>query len=195
MALVDDQQRVVRQVFEQRRRRLARRAARQVARIVLDAGAVAGRLQHLQIEAGALLQPLGFQQLPVLLEPGEALLQLRLDVADGLADRRARRDVVAVGVDRHGIERGGALARQGIELVDLLDLVAEEAEPPGAVLVMRREDLDRVAAHPEGAAREVLVVAPVLQRHELLQQVADPDAVALLQRDRHALVGLSEPMP
>ena len=41
VALVDDDQRVVGQVVEQRRRRLARRAAGQVPRVVLDAVAVA----------------------------------------------------------------------------------------------------------------------------------------------------------
>ena len=49
--------------FEQRGRRLARRAAGQVARIVLDPVADAGRLQHFEIEVGALFQPLRLQQL------------------------------------------------------------------------------------------------------------------------------------
>src|SRR5690606_2270805 len=60
--LVDEDEGVVGDVFEERRRRLARRAAGQVARIVLDAGAGAGRLQHLEVEAGALLQPLRLEQ-------------------------------------------------------------------------------------------------------------------------------------
>ncbi len=46
----------------ERRRRLARLAAGQIARIVLDAGAGAGRLDHLQIELAALREPLRFEQ-------------------------------------------------------------------------------------------------------------------------------------
>ena len=62
MAFVGEHQRVVGDVFEQRRRRLAGAAAGQVARIVLDAGAASGGLHHLDVEGGALLQPLRFQQ-------------------------------------------------------------------------------------------------------------------------------------
>ena len=62
MGLVREDQRIVGQIFEQGRRRLAGLAAREIARIVLDARAGACRFQHLDVEDGALLQPLGFQQ-------------------------------------------------------------------------------------------------------------------------------------
>ena len=68
MALVDDDQRIARQVVEQRRRRLARRAAGQVPRIVLDAVAVADLTHHLQIEHRALVQPLRLEQLAFALQ-------------------------------------------------------------------------------------------------------------------------------
>ena len=54
---------VPRQVVEQAGRRLARLAARQVARVVLDAGAVAELRDHLEIEERALLEPLRFDEL------------------------------------------------------------------------------------------------------------------------------------
>jgi hypothetical protein len=63
VTLVDDHQRVVGQVVEQRRRRLARRAARQMARVVLDAVAVADLAHHLEVEHRALVQALRFEQL------------------------------------------------------------------------------------------------------------------------------------
>ena len=62
MALVDEDERVVGHVFEQRRRRLAGLAAGEIARIVLDAGAGAGRLHHLEVEQRALLEPLRLEQ-------------------------------------------------------------------------------------------------------------------------------------
>ena len=64
VALVHEHQRVVGHVFEQRRRRLAGFPAGQIARIVLDAGASAGRLHHFEIVDGALLEPLRLQQPP-----------------------------------------------------------------------------------------------------------------------------------
>ena len=43
---------------------------------------------------------------------------------------------------------------------------------PGRVLIVRRENLEAVAAHAEIAARERLVVAPVLQGDELADDLA-----------------------
>ena len=79
VALVDEHERVVGQVLEQRRRRLAGLAAGEIARIVLDAGAGARRLHHLHVEDGALLQALGLQQLAGGVQLVEALLELALD--------------------------------------------------------------------------------------------------------------------
>ena len=62
VALVDEDQRVVGDVLKQGRRRVAGAAAGKIARIVLDAGAGTGGLEHFEVEAGALLQPLGLEQ-------------------------------------------------------------------------------------------------------------------------------------
>lgn len=60
MALINENEGIVGDVFKQGRRRLARLAAGEPARIVLDARAGPGGLHHFQIIAGTLLQPLGF---------------------------------------------------------------------------------------------------------------------------------------
>ena len=62
VAFVDEQQGVVGQIFEQGRRRLAGEAAGEEAAVILDAGARAGGGDHLEVEIGALLEPLRFQQ-------------------------------------------------------------------------------------------------------------------------------------
>ncbi len=190
VALVAEDQRVLGQVLEQGRRRLARLAPGEIARIVLDAGAAAGRRHHLDVEGGALLQPLRLEQLALRVELLEAELQVDLDLLDRLHQRRLRRDVVAVGIDGDLLERGALLAGQRIEFVDRLELVAEQREPPGAVLVMRREDLDRVAARAEGAADEIGVVAAVLQLHQLGEELGAVDALPGRERERHLRIGL-----
>ena len=81
MAFIDDQQRVFRQIFEQGRRRLAGVAAGEIAGIILDALAGAGGFHHFDIEGGALLQALGFQQFALGDEFVQPLFQLRFDVA------------------------------------------------------------------------------------------------------------------
>ncbi len=64
---VEDQQVIAGQVIDQRPGGRASRALVQVARIVLDAGAVAHFAQHLQVVAGALLDALRFEQFVLLI--------------------------------------------------------------------------------------------------------------------------------
>src|SRR3546814_19466246 len=61
---------------------------------------------------------------------------------------------------------------------------------PGAVLVVRRKDVDGVAAHAEGAALEGGVVALVLQLDQLLQQIGAVHFLPGLHLHRHGGVGL-----
>ena len=86
MTLVDDQQRILRQVVEQARRRLAGAATGQVARVVLDAGAIADLHHHLEIERRALLEPLCLEQLAV----GAQLARVARAARRGSARRRDR---------------------------------------------------------------------------------------------------------
>lgn len=90
MAFVNEKQRIIRDIFEQRRRRLTGIAAGEITRIVFDTGAGAGRLQHFDVVARALFQPLGFQQASRLFQLGEADPQLFLDRLDSTVQRRPR---------------------------------------------------------------------------------------------------------
>ena len=89
----------------------------QVAGVVLDAGAVAGLAQALQVVVGALLQAGGLEQLVLRAQLGDALLQLLLDVDDGGVELVLRGDEVLRGVDvdagraRPGARRSAGRAR------------------------------------------------------------------------------------
>src|SRR5208337_3639335 len=178
VALVDEHQRVVGQVFEQGRRRLARPAPGEISGIVLDAGAGAGRLEHFEVEYGALLEPLRLEQPALPIELVEPLLELLLDRLGRLQQRRARRHIVRIGVDFDEFEVLRLLAGKRIEFGDCLDLVAEEADAPGAVLVVGGKNLDRVAADPEYSAGEIAGGPLVLERDEVGDQLALVDPVA-----------------
>ncbi|KFC70003.1 hypothetical protein FG93_03018 [Bosea sp. LC85] len=125
VALIGEDQSVVRQVFEQSRRRFARLAAGEIARIVLDAVAGARRLDHFDVEGAALVEPLRLEIATHAVELLKAGLELLLDRLDGLGQRRARRGVVRIAVDFHEFEVGRLLAGERIEFRDALDLVAE----------------------------------------------------------------------
>ena len=79
MALVDDAEHVAGEVVDQRVGRLAGLAAIEVATVVLDAGAEAHGLEHLEVVGGAGGQALGLEQHIVCLEFGHAALELLAD--------------------------------------------------------------------------------------------------------------------
>ena len=190
MGFVDDQKGILRQILEEGRRRLAGIAAGEIARVVLDPGATAGGLHHLQVEERALLQPLGLQQLALRIEFFQPLGKLDPDLLDRLAHGRTRRDVMAVGVNPHAHELVCLGAGERIKLDDLLDLIAKERDSPGAILGMRREDHDHVAAHAEAAALQRLAGAAVLQVDQLADERPLVNTPLQRKRDRHRGIGL-----
>ena len=190
MAFIDEEQRVFRQIFEQGRRRLSRKPARQEAGIILDARAASGRRNHLQIEIGPLFEPLRFEQPPFADQLLQSHGQLQLDRLHCLFERRARSHIVRIGIDADIVERSDFLARQRIEFDNLLNLVAEKGNAPGRIFIVRGKQFQVIAAHAEIAAREGLVVAFVLQRNELADDLALVDSLALLQVEDHRRISL-----
>ncbi len=189
VALVDEDDRVGREVVEQRRRRLARCAAGEVPRVVLDPVAVANLADHLEVEHRALVQALGLEQLAPGLERRPSLRQFRLDRGDRPSGVLARRDEVRLGVDRQPVLAARGSPGQRIEDHQLVDLVPEEADPDGLLLV-GRVDLHDVAADPERAAPELDVIALVLDVDELAEDLLPVDPLPHLERNRHPVVGL-----
>ena len=98
-----------------------------------------------------------------------------------------------IGEDGDRLQLRRLLAGQRVDLEHLLDLVAEQRDPPGAVLEVGREQLDIVAAHAEGAAHEIGVVAPVLQLGQAAQQRLPLDLLAAGKAEGHGRIGLDRP--
>ena len=155
----------MREKIEQRAGPRAGRAAAEVARVIFDAGAEAHFLHHFQVVFGAHLDALGFEQLAVLLEPGDALAQFLADGQNGAFHLVAGRDELFGRENGDGVERFDLVSRQRLEAGEALDFVAEklDAQP---VLAPGGTQFHRVAAHAELAAREFDVVAVVLQIHQ-----------------------------
>ena len=179
MRLVDHAEPVVREVVEQRVRRLTRCAAVDVARVVLDPGAEPDLAEHLEVVGRAHPQALGLQELALALEQREPVVELLLDRDDGPLHPLVRGDVVRRGEHRDLGEVSEHLAGDRVEPRDPLDRVAPPLDPDRGLLV-RGVDLEDVALDAELPARQV----------RLVPQVLDVDQALLgpLHVGRHALV-------
>ena len=168
--LVDDAEHVLGEVVDEGVGRLARGTPVEVARVVLDAVAVAHGLEHLEVVARALLESLGLEQLVGGLELGHATRELLADGLEGVRDLGTLGHVVRRRPDGYGVELARDLAGRRVYLGDELDLVAKERDAH-RVLGVGRPHVDHVATHAEGAAREVEVVAVVLDVDEGVDEV------------------------
>src|SRR5689334_18747864 len=115
-----------------------------MARVVLDAMAVADRLDHLQIEASTLMDALCFDDASLLLEfllpPGE----LSKDRIDSRLFPFRLQDVVAFGINRQASIFLLYRSEERIDLRQGLDLVPKQFDAIGHV-VIGGEDLNDVA--------------------------------------------------
>lgn len=126
--LVDHDEEVVGEVVEEAVRRLARLAAVDVPGVVLDARAESDLLHHLEVERGAHPEPLGLEQLALLLEIGEPHLELLLDRVDRAVHDVLAGDVVRTGEDGDGVELAHDVAGERVQGVQRLDLVPEHLD-------------------------------------------------------------------
>ena len=96
--------------------------------------------------------------------------------------------------DRDVVDHVEDLAGQRVEVLDPLDLVAEEGDPVGG-LGVGGHDLQHLAADPEGAAPQHLVVALVLHLHQLAEDVVAVDLLADLEQLHFFVVDLRRADP
>ena len=179
MALVDEQQRVVRQVIEQGRRRLARFAIRKMAGVVLDPVAVADLAHHLDVELRPLAEPLGFKQLAVLMQISTPRIQLFSDAIHRPEHRVIRHHVVAGGINRQPLVCLAHGMQQRIDLRKGVHFVSPQFDPI-RVVVVGRKNLDGIADHAECPALEGFA-AGIEDLHQLIRDLLARDPLAPFQ--------------
>ena len=123
VALVHEEQKILREIIQQSGGHTARRTAGQHCRIVLDALADAHLVQHLDVVVGALGNALRFDELAL----GGELLDLRVALGADLFQRSGlffgADDIVAGRKDGNVLDHVLLGAGQGVELGNAVDLV------------------------------------------------------------------------
>ena len=190
VGLVDHDEEVLGEIIEECIWRIPCVPVRKVARVVLNAGAVAHLLHHLEVVVRTLFEPLRFEEFARALEFIQALRKLRTDIRHCDFHILIVRDIVRRRKDHRMQTFTVDLARGHIKLDDAFDLVAEHLDAHSPVVVTRRIDLDYITAHAETSALEGDVVAFVTNGDEFLQDLLARDRLSLVHREHHLVVAL-----
>ena len=154
VALVYERDEVVREIVYQAERPLAGLAPVEISGIVLDAGAVAHLLDHLQVILHPLFQALGLEVLAYAFEIVELYLEVVLDMAHGRDAALLGGDEVVGRIDGDLVYLLYAGSGHGVDDGDAVHLVAEEFYADG-IVSSAEIDVHRVPPHPEGTALEL----------------------------------------
>ena len=190
MRLIDEQKIVLGKIIEQVGRRGAGRFAGQMPAVVLNPVAVAELLDHLQVEHGALLQPLRLDQ-PVLAVKGlQPLLQLRLDGLHGNLqpvpggdEMTARKDGIFGQTLKHH-------AAQRIDNGNGLDGIPKEPDPDRPLLLVDRKNIDHIPPGPEGAPVKGDIVSLIEHVDQTPLHLLRRKIAPRLQEEMHVLIFL-----
>ena len=167
VALVDESDKVVREVVDQAERPLSWLAAVQIPGVVLDPGAVSHLLDHLKIVLNPLLQAFGFQSLANVVEVVDLSLEIVLDHADRLDAPFPGRDEIGGGEYRHFVQVLDPCPGDGVDQRQGFHLVPEELYPDSLVGTSK-EHIHSVAAHSERASLEIHFRPAVVGVHEMV---------------------------
>ncbi len=168
VALVDEHEKIVGEITHQGHGRRTRRSAADDPGIVLDAGAEAQLVHHLNVIHGALVDSLGLQQLAVFLERFFPIHHLTGNFPGGTLHFLLGGDIVAGRIDSAVGDYTLCRAGDHVEFADPVYLIPEELNADAPIGPACGEDLHGIATDPEGVADKVDVVALIADVGEAL---------------------------
>ena len=188
MTLIDEEDEIVREIVQQRRRRGAGGTAGNDAGIILDAGAEADLLQHFQIVLRPLADALRLEQLVVLLKKAHLLPHLSFNILHGAGHFFSGRDIMRRRVDGDVVQNALRHAGDGVDLGNAVNFIAEKLDADGSACPIGGINLQRIAAHAVGVADEVEVVALVADLGQLAHKFIPVVFHAGAKRNNHVFI-------
>ncbi len=176
VTLIDESHEILGEIVQQAEGPLPFLAPVEVAGIVLDAGAIAHLLDHLEVVFHPLLQALGLQSPALRLEPGDLLHQVVLYGTHGSNRALAGSHEVCRRANAHPVDFFYMGARHRINQTQPVNLVAEKLNAYGLVRPTQ-EHINYIAVHTEGPALEIGLGTAVESIDQLVQQARERAAL------------------
>ena len=187
---VNHQQKIIREIIYQRKRRFARLAPCQMSRIVFDAGAVAHFVHHFQIVVCALLKALSLQQLVMLIQVFQPFFQFNLYVLHRAFQILARSYIVRRRKNCHMRALRQHFTGQHVNFQYAVYLVVKHFYAHGFFVITGRNNFNNITTYAECTALKSNIVAVILNFHQLAQNSLTVNNLPRPQRKHHIVVFL-----
>ena len=170
VALVYYQKEILREIVQEAEGTLARFPSVEIAGIILDTRTMPQFADHFQIVSDAFVETLGL---------------IRFDLPNGLIDAFLCGDEEVGWINIQFVLFIYILSRIGIERRNAVDFISPEFNSIRYAVkrLDGRENIHRVAIHPETTAREIHFVVDIKRRHKTTEQLVAVDVHALFQVD------------
>ena len=188
VALIHEQQEILREIVEQRHRSAANGTAGYYSGIVFDTRAIAELLHHLDIVIRALGYALRFKQLAVFLKILDSLIALCSDIGDRPRHFFLADNIMAGGIYGSVVQIAQHGTGHDVYLAYSVDLIAEEFHPYGLVIRIRRKNLDSIAANAEHISLKGDIIALIAYLNELAQKLVKAAYLPGSERYHHTLI-------
>ena len=185
MTLVNEQQKILRKIVDQRHWRAAGGAIGYHAGIVFDSAAIPQLLDHFNVIIGALANTLCLDQLVVVLEKLLSLVAFFPDPLNCSVQLFPGGNIVAGRVDRCVAQIPDRNAAHHVYLADSVDLIAEKLDSDRPVVGIGREDFNCVTAHTEHVSFKSNVVSLIADLNKPPHQFTHIPALSGPKRNRH----------
>ena len=188
MALVHDEEKILREIVQQSGRGCARGTALDHPGIILDAAAEADFRQHFNIVGSPLGNALGFNEFVLRLEEGHLRIAFFLDLPHGPLEFFPGSHIVAGRIDGHVIQIPLSHTGNGVDLADAVDLISEELHPDGFTCPVGRINFQGIPPEPELVSGEVHIVSLIADLRQFFQHRIQRILLTHPEGDHHAPV-------
>ena len=171
MGLINNHQKILREIIQQRTGRFTGSCSGQMSGIVLNSRAKTSFPHHFHVKIGPFRNSLGLQQLILALKISHLLFHLRKNIFRCLHHFFFGNHVMRSRENGHMAQLSLHLTGQYIDFCDPVHLIAEEFDPVSFASGISRKHFQHVSAHPEGATLKVHLISCILNIDELMNHL------------------------
>ena len=188
MAFVYKQNKVLREIIQQRHRRAAGGSAADDPGIVLNSGAISQLLNHFNIVIRPLCNALRLNQLALLLEILHPRITFLANLSHCPVHFLPGGHIVTGRINCHVVQNARGGAGNHVDFRNALNFISEKFHANGFVMRVYRENLHGVSPHTEHISLKCNVVSLIANFNQLLHQLFLLFGLAGAQRNDHVCI-------